>query len=59
MGRGVSVGAMLAIVTGVLFLFIGLVAQQMSLIRQENALLFSKLDRRALGTRPVEQESDE
>jgi len=59
MGRGVSVGAMLAIVTGVLFLFIGLVAQQMSLIRQENALLFSKLDRHVLDTRSAERRSDE
>ena len=59
MGRGVSVGAMLAIVTGVLFLFIGLVAQQMSLIRQENVLLFSKLERHVLDTRGAEHRSEE
>jgi glycosyltransferase involved in cell wall biosynthesis len=59
MGRGVSVGAMLAIVTGVLFLFIGLVAQQMSLIRQENAVLFSKLARHVMDTRSAERAPDE
>jgi len=32
-GRGVSVGAMLAIVTGLLFFFIGLVAEQLSAMR--------------------------
>jgi len=36
LGRGVSVASMLAIVTGVLFLFLGLVAQQLSLIRRES-----------------------
>lgn len=33
-GRGVSVGAMLAIVTGLLFLFMGLLASQISLLRK-------------------------
>jgi glycosyltransferase involved in cell wall biosynthesis len=33
-GRGVSVGAMLAIVTGLLFFFLGLLAEQISLIRR-------------------------
>jgi hypothetical protein len=32
-GRGVSVGAMLGIVTGLLFLFIGLIAEQLSAMR--------------------------
>jgi hypothetical protein len=31
--RGVSVGAMLAIVTGLLFFFIGLIAEQLSAMR--------------------------
>ena len=35
MGRGVSVGSMLAIVTGLIFFFMGLVAEQLSLIRKE------------------------
>jgi glycosyltransferase involved in cell wall biosynthesis len=33
-GRGVSVGAMLAIVTGIVFFFLGLLAEQISLIRR-------------------------
>jgi len=33
-GSGVSVGAMLAIVTGIIFFFLGLVAEQVSLIRR-------------------------
>ena len=33
-GRGVSVGAMLGIVTGIFFFFFGLVAEQLSLIRK-------------------------
>jgi len=33
-GNGVSVGAMLAIVTGVIFFFLGLLAEQVSLIRR-------------------------
>ena len=33
-GNGVSVGAMLAIVTGVIFFFLGLLAEQISLIRR-------------------------
>ncbi len=45
MGRGVSVASMLAIVSGVLFLFLGLVAQQLSLIRKENTALFIKSNR--------------
>jgi glycosyltransferase involved in cell wall biosynthesis len=35
LGRGVSVGAMLAIVTGLLFFIIGLIASQLSAIRME------------------------
>jgi glycosyltransferase involved in cell wall biosynthesis len=35
LGRGVSVGAMLAIVTGLLFFVIGLIASQLSAIRME------------------------
>lgn len=34
-GRGVSVGAMLAIVNGVIFFFLGLLAEQISLIRRD------------------------
>jgi glycosyltransferase involved in cell wall biosynthesis len=33
-GKGVSVGAMLAIVTGIVFFFLGLLAEQISLIRR-------------------------
>lgn len=40
LGRGVSVASMLAIVTGILFLFLGLVAQQLSLIRRESAMFY-------------------
>lgn len=36
LGRGVSVGSMLAIVTGLIFLFLGLVAEQLSKIRIQN-----------------------
>jgi hypothetical protein len=35
LGRGVSVGAMLAIVTGLLFFMLGLLASQLSAIRME------------------------
>ena len=35
LGRGVSVGAMLAIVTGLLFFMLGLIASQLSAIRME------------------------
>jgi hypothetical protein len=35
MGRGVSTGAMLAIITGLLFFAIGLIAQQLSAIRKD------------------------
>jgi hypothetical protein len=35
LGRGVSVGAMLGIVTGLLFFAIGLIAQQLSAIRKD------------------------
>jgi len=42
-GRGVSVGAMLAIVTGLLFFFIGLIAEQLSAMRL--GLLDKKMDR--------------
>lgn len=34
LGRGVSVGAMLGIVTGIFFFFFGLIAEQLSLIRK-------------------------
>jgi hypothetical protein len=34
-GRGVSVGAMLGMVTSIFFFFFGLVAEQLSLIRKE------------------------
>jgi hypothetical protein len=36
LGRGVSVGSMLGIVTGLIFLFLGLVAEQLSEIRIQN-----------------------
>lgn len=35
-GRGVSVGAMLGIVTGIIFFFLGLIAEQLSLMRKES-----------------------
>ncbi len=35
LGRGVSVGAMLAIVTGLIFFVLGLLASQLSAIRME------------------------
>jgi glycosyltransferase involved in cell wall biosynthesis len=35
-GRGVSVGAMLAILTGIVFFFLGLLAEQISLIRRND-----------------------
>jgi hypothetical protein len=35
LGRGVSVGAMLAIVSGLLFFVLGLIASQLSAIRME------------------------
>ena len=36
LGRGVSVGSMLAIVTGLIFMFLGLVAEQLSKIRLQS-----------------------
>ena len=39
MGHGVSVGSMLAIVTGLILFMVGLVAEQLSLIRKEITLL--------------------
>ncbi len=44
MGRGVSVGSMLAIVTGLILFMVGLVAEQLSLIRKEITLLKSAGD---------------
>ena len=35
LGKGVSVGAMLGIVTGIIFFFLGLIAEQLSLVRKE------------------------
>ena len=43
MGRGVSVGSMLAIVTGLIFFFMGLVAEQLSMIRKEGINLSGKV----------------
>ena len=34
-GNGISVGAMLAIVTGIIFFFLALLAEQISLIRRD------------------------
>ncbi len=36
LGKGVSVGAMLGIVTGIIFFFLGLIAGQLSMMRREN-----------------------
>ena len=44
MGHGVSVGSMLAIVTGLVLFMVGLVAEQLSLIRKEITLLKSARD---------------
>ncbi len=44
MGHGVSVGSMLAIVTGLVLFMVGLVAEQLSLIRKEITLLKSTRD---------------
>jgi glycosyltransferase involved in cell wall biosynthesis len=44
MGHGVSVGSMLAIVTGLILFMVGLVAEQLSLIRKEITLLKSTRD---------------
>lgn len=44
LGRGVSVGAMLAIVTGLLFFVLGLIASQLSAIRMERLRDLPKLD---------------
>jgi glycosyltransferase involved in cell wall biosynthesis len=44
LGRGVSVGAMLAIVTGLLFFVVGLLASQLSAIRMERLRDFPKVD---------------
>lgn len=39
MGRGVSVGALLAFVVGLLFFFLGLIAEQLSLLRKSNIIV--------------------
>jgi hypothetical protein len=44
LGRGVSVGAMLAIVTGLLFFAVGLIASQLSAIRMERLRDFPTVD---------------
>lgn len=44
-GRGVSVGAMLAIVLGTLFFFLGLIASQLAAIRLHLAIFGDKVDR--------------
>jgi glycosyltransferase involved in cell wall biosynthesis len=44
LGRGVSVGAMLAIVSGLLFFVLGLIASQLSAIRMERLRDLPKLD---------------
>ena len=44
LGRGVSVGAMLAIVTGLLFFVLGLIASQLSAIRMERLRDLPELD---------------
>lgn len=36
LGKGVSVGAMLGIITGIIFFFLGLIAEQLSMMRKEN-----------------------
>jgi glycosyltransferase involved in cell wall biosynthesis len=46
-GRGVSVGAMLAIVTGLLFFFIGLIAEQLSALRLGLLESYDHLDDRS------------
>jgi hypothetical protein len=46
LGRGVSVGAMLAIVTGLLFFVLGLIASQLSAIRMERLRDFPRNDHR-------------
>ena len=45
LGRGVSVGAMLAIVSGLLFFVLGLIASQLSAIRMERLRDLDKADR--------------
>jgi glycosyltransferase involved in cell wall biosynthesis len=45
LGRGVSVGAMLAIVTGLLFFVLGLIASQLSAIRMERLRDLPTMDR--------------
>jgi len=44
LGRGVSVGAMLAIVSGLLFFVLGLIASQLSAIRMERLRDLSRMD---------------
>jgi glycosyltransferase involved in cell wall biosynthesis len=44
LGRGVSVGAMLAIVTGLLFFVLGLIASQLSAIRMERLRDLPRID---------------
>ncbi|HZM21190.1 MAG TPA: glycosyltransferase family 2 protein [Anaerolineales bacterium] len=46
LGRGVSVGAMLAIVSGLLFFVLGLIASQLSAIRMERLRDLPRIDRR-------------
>jgi len=55
MGRGVSVGSMLAIVTGLVLFMVGLVAEQLSLIRKEITFLKSASDEESR----QEEESEE
>ena len=47
LGRGVSVGAMLAIVSGLLFFVLGLIASQLSAIRMERLRDLPRIDRRS------------
>jgi glycosyltransferase involved in cell wall biosynthesis len=44
MGRGVSVGSMLAIVTGLIFMFLGLVSEQLSKLRLQSIDITSSSD---------------
>ena len=44
LGRGVSVGAMLAIVSGLIFFVLGLIASQLSAIRMERLRDFHRID---------------
>ncbi len=55
LGHGVSVGSMLAIVTGLILFMVGLIAEQLSLIRKEITLLKSARDEESR----QEEESEE